>query len=357
MEKVKSQKESLPLSVLHISKDFKVVVSESELNSKFITNKNYNYGEIHRSKYNPKEFVKTVIEDVSFGIREKECFGLLGPNGVGKSTLLNTITSNYLPTTGHIYFRGMDSFNSDDIIGYCPQEDILWDELSILDHVTIFLKLRGVPDNLNKSLALQYIQYCQLEEHMNKPVEKLSGGTKRKLCILLATCVNPKQMIMDEPTSGIDPATRLFIWNLIKEMKESGNPSIILTTHSMEEAQELCDRLTILINGRLVCIGSPEYLRMKYANSYILEVQSSQQETIHECLFGSGGAFPSTEYKYESLSSDRFKYQISIHTHELGKLFEIMENAMNNHTIMDYTISQSNLEQVFIDFAKQFNIE
>jgi len=353
MELVKSENESMPLSILHLVKEFTVVPRTSGEKHRIRNRKTYQYGEHHSSKYIPGKLVKTVIEDVSFGTREKECFGLLGPNGVGKSTLLNSITSTINQTYGKIYFNGVESNQYDGIIGYCPQEDILWDELSPLDHVMFYLRLRGLPENLIKDYAHQYIKYCQIEEHMNKPVSKLSGGTKRKLCILLAVCGSPKQVILDEPTSGIDPATRLFIWDMIKEMKEREKSSMILTTHSMEEAQELCDRLTILINGRLVCIGSPEYLRMKYANSYVLEVQTEQQETVHEMVFGSSSYFSSCTYKMETITSDRFKYQIELNE-GLGKLFDIMENAKNNKTIKDYTISQSNLEQVFIDFAKQF---
>jgi len=184
---------------------------------------------------------------------------------------------------------------------------------------------------------------------------KLSGGTKRKVSLLLAVCGYPKQIILDEPTAGVDPATRLFVWDMIKEIRDTGCSSIILTTHSMEEAQELCNRLTILINGRLVCIGSPDYLRMKYSNSYILEVQTDQQEKIQELLFDKEkGAFSENQYKFETISTHRYKYQIELQK-DLGKLFEILEKAKSNHDIVDYTLSQSTLEQVFIDFAKQFN--
>ncbi|OUM67113.1 hypothetical protein PIROE2DRAFT_40285 [Piromyces sp. E2] len=316
----------------------------------------YQYGEIHPSFYHSKKkLVKTIIEDVSFGVKEKECFGLLGPNGVGKSTLLNTIINNYPITAGNIYFNGIDSYKAESNIGYCSQENILWDNLNIIDHLVLFLRIRGISKEKAKDFAMQYSKYCQIEDHLNKPVNKLSGGTKRKLSLLLAVCGYPKQIILDEPTAGVDPATRLFVWDMIKEIRDTGKSSIILTTHSMEEAQELCNRLTILINGRLVCIGSPEYLRMKYSNSYILEIQTEQQEKIHELLFDKDkGAFANNKYKLENLSNYRYKYQIEIQNN-LGKLFEILETAKSNKEIIDYTISQSTLEQVFIDFAKQFN--
>jgi ABC-type multidrug transport system ATPase subunit len=353
--RVKSSKEVMPISVLHLVKEFKTSVPANKQIKETIKNKmNYQYGDAHTSYYNRKKIVKTIIEDVSFGVDAKECFGLLGPNGVGKSTLLNTIIHRYTPTSGNIYFNGVNSLKSNSVIGYCSQEEVLWDELSIYDHLILFLKLRGVSDEKAKEYAFQYIDYCKLSDHMNKMVKKISGGTKRKLSLLLAICGYPNQIILDEPTSGIDPATRIFIWDMIKEVREIGRSSIILTTHSMEEAQELCNRLTILINGRLVCIGTPEDLRMKYASSYIVEIQSEQQEKIHDILFNKEtGTFPENTYKLEKLSNHRYKYQIEMKK-DLGKLFESLENAKINRIISDYTISQSTLEQVFIDFAKQF---
>jgi len=353
---VKQDNKTMPISILHLEKEFIEDVNDKELKKTLNNKLSYKYGEIHRSLYHSKAtLVKTIIEDVSFGVKEKECFGLLGPNGVGKSTLLNTIIGNYPLTNGNIYFNGIDSYKSDSSIGYCSQENVLWDKLNVIDHLVLFLRIRGVPKEKAKQYALQYCQYCQIEEYIDKAVMKLSGGTKRKVSLLLAVCGYPKQIILDEPTAGVDPATRLFVWDMIKEIRDTGCSSIILTTHSMEEAQELCNRLTILINGRLVCIGSPDYLRMKYSNSYILEVQTDQQEKIQELLFDKEkGAFSENQYKFETISTHRYKYQIELQK-DLGKLFEILEKAKSNHDIVDYTLSQSTLEQVFIDFAKQFN--
>eukprot|EP00833_Pecoramyces_ruminatium_P000287 jgi/Orpsp1_1/1174319/evm.model.c7180000049671.1 len=346
---VKRSKETMPISVLHLVKEFEATIPANKQIKEVIKNRmTYQYGEIHRSYYNKKRLVRTIIEDVTFGVKEKECFGLLGPNGVGKSTLLNTIIHKYFPTAGSVFFHGVDSFQSESVIGYCSQEDILWDDMSLLDHLMLFLKIRGVTSHEKaKEDALQYIRYCQLTEYMHKPVKHLSGGTKRKLSLLLAVCAYPKQIILDEPTAGIDPATRVFIWDMIKEIRDTGRSSMILTTHSMEEAQELCNRLTILINGRLVCLGSPEYLRMKYASSYLLEIQAEDQERIHGRLFDQEhGAFRNVPYKLENLTNHRYKYQLEMtRTKDLGELFQILEQAKKDQVVQDYTLSQSTLEQ------------
>jgi len=194
----------------------------------------------------------------------------------------------------------------------------------------------------------------------------------------LAVCGYPKQIILDEPTAGVDPATRLFLWSMIQRIRDTGRSSIILTTHSMEEAQTLCNRLTILINGRLVCLGSPEYLRMKYARSYLFEVQTADeqkqdqqeqdqdknQNKVHQLLFDKEiGAFPDATYKLEKLSQNRYKYQLEIkpqsqkHKQEneqeqeqeqeeikqppvLGQLFKVLEKAKKDGDLIDYTVSQ-----------------
>ncbi|ORX53392.1 hypothetical protein BCR36DRAFT_403608 [Piromyces finnis] len=370
---VKKNKDTMPISILHLVKEFNANVTDRDAKNILKNKMVYQYGEIHPSFYNKKKsLVRTIIEDVTFGVKENECFGLLGPNGVGKSTLLNTIINNYSITSGNINFYGKDAFQTKTILGYCSQDNVLWNELNMIDHLILFLRIRGVSKAKAKEYALQYIHYCQLEEHKNKPVKKLSGGTSRKLSLLLAVCGYPKQIILDEPTAGVDPATRLFVWDMIKKIRDTtsgggSHSSLILTTHSMEEAQELCNRLTILINGRLVCIGSPDYLRMKYSNSYILEVQTVEPspDKIHTILFGEKengerneeegeGVLMSHHYQLEKLSNHHYKYHIGIQQ-AIGTLFETLETAKSQHVILDYTLSQSTLEQVFINFVKQFN--
>ncbi|OUM60291.1 hypothetical protein PIROE2DRAFT_34199, partial [Piromyces sp. E2] len=210
------------------------------------------------------QFVKTAVIDVNFGVRNHECFGLLGPNGAGKSTTLNTLITAIPQTMGTICYHG-DEIQKGKLgkfsMGYCPQQDILWKELTLREHIEFFLNIRGYHSKEAEIYASQYINAAGLEEYQNKRVDKLSGGTKRKLSILIAICGYPKHILLDEPTAGMDPSTRRLIWNIIEQTKRMNDSAIILTTHSMEEAEQLCDRLAILVNGRLNCIGSPEHLK------------------------------------------------------------------------------------------------
>jgi len=134
----------------------------------------------------------------------------------------------------------------------------------------MFIYLRGYSKEESQQYAQKYMEFCKIEEHKNKYPKELSGGTRRKLCILLALICFSNKIILDEPSSGMDPATRRYIWDVLTSYKNYENSSIVLTTHAMEEAELLCERIGILVNGELLAIGSPAHLKMKYGNTYML---------------------------------------------------------------------------------------
>ncbi|OUM56409.1 hypothetical protein PIROE2DRAFT_49513 [Piromyces sp. E2] len=314
----------------------------------------YSFGEIHKSLVTGK-FVKTAVIDVNFGVRNHECFGLLGPNGAGKSTTLNTITATLPQITGKICFSGKESHLSSPeelSMGYCPQNDILWKELTLREHLELFLRIRGYSSSKAKTYTTQYIRSIGLEEHQNKRADDLSGGTRRKLSLLIAICGYPKQIFLDEPSAGMDPSTRRLVWDTIKKTKNINDSSIIMTTHSMEEAENLCDRLAILVNGQLSCIGSPDHLKMKFGDSYILELQSSDPELFHSEMIEKAQLFNGNEYTIEKSSLDRVKYKVKM-TRHLGYIFDTMEKCKKEGLIKEYIFNQTSLEQIFINFAKQ----
>jgi len=355
---VKRAQKTLPISVLHLSKEYKMKIPNDR--KSYIKSRdpnNFRHGEIHVSPLSGK-FVKTAVIDVNFGVRPRECFGLLGPNGAGKSTTLNTISSTVPQTTGKICFNGIETHLaslSEISLGYCPQNDILWKDLTLREHIELYLRIRGYSAQEAKEYATQYINIAGIEKHQNKRTVNLSGGTKRKLSLIIAICGYPKQILLDEPTAGMDPSTRRFIWNIIKKSKSMNDSALILTTHSMEEAENLCDRLAILVNGRLTCIGSPEHLKMKFGDSYVLEVQSNNVDKFHSKMIESSVLFRNKEYKMERNSSDRIKYEVKM-TNDLGYIFSLMEQCKSKGLVNDYSFSQTTLEQVFINFAKQQNV-
>jgi len=192
-EYVKEHQKELPISALHLCKEFnvpkrKIKDNEEKKNIMSKDSNDYTYGDIHKSIVNPRKFVKTAVVDVNFGVRMHECFGLLGPNGAGKSTTLNTVSATIPQTMGSVCYNGVETHQAklgEVSMGYCPQNDILWKELTLREHIEFFLSIRGYNANDAKIYATQYIHSAGLEEHQNKRVDNLSGGTKRKLSILL----------------------------------------------------------------------------------------------------------------------------------------------------------------------------
>ncbi|ORX40441.1 hypothetical protein BCR32DRAFT_298739 [Anaeromyces robustus] len=344
-EYVQQHQKELPISTLHLCKEYNISKSKIKDRSrrKAIMAKgcnDYTYGDIHKSVVNPKKFVKTAVVDVNFGVRMHECFGLLGPNGAGKSTTLNTVTATIPQTMGSICYNGIETHQAklgEVSMGYCPQHDILWKELTLREHIEFFLSIRGYDAKDAKVYATQYIN---------------AAGTKRKLSILIAICGYPERILLDEPTAGMDPSTRRLIWNIIKQTKRMNDSALIMTTHSMEEAEHLCDRLAILVNGRLICIGSPEHLKMKFGEGYILELQCQDIDQFHKEMVENGNLFNSNPYDMEKISNNRAKYEVKM-TRNLGTVFEKMEKCKKSGLVTDYSFNQTSLEQIFIKFAKK----
>ncbi|OUM58157.1 hypothetical protein PIROE2DRAFT_52433 [Piromyces sp. E2] len=298
--------------------------------------------------------VVTPFENISLGINKCECFGVLGPNGSGKSSLLNTTSFTFPQTLGKIYYDGRDTterISNEITLGYCPQEDTLWNEFTLFEHIEMFLYLRGYSKKNAKRIAKEFIHYCHLTEHKNKMPYELSGGTRRKLNILIALCCSSTKIIMDEPTAGMDPSTRRYIWDIIKNTIQHNQSSSIMSTHSMEEAELLCNRIAIMIKGRLKCIGTPEHLKMKFGNTYILDVHSEDVEKFHNDIVVQGHLFnDNSSYTREDKSSCRIKYEVK-NIQNISCVFEKMETCRENGLVTDYSFSQTSLEQVFLNFA------
>ncbi|ORX79813.1 ATP-binding cassette, sub-family A, member 2, partial [Anaeromyces robustus] len=195
------------------------------------------------------------VDDVSFGVHAGECLGLLGPNGAGKTTCLSMITGLLSHTHGKIVY-GKNDLNETPVcdlsLGYCSQYDALWKLLTVGETVDFYLKICGYPQSDIPKYRKVLIEACGIEHHTHKKVCEISGGTRRKLSLIVAICFSPSYLILDEPTAGMDPFTRRYMWKLILELKKIRATSTILTTHSTEEAEALCERIAILIKGRLV---------------------------------------------------------------------------------------------------------
>ena len=350
-----NKKHLIPIKFLKLSKEYDEIQFDSKQEIlDAMERKNPKYGEYHMSTLGGHRIVVTPFENVSLGIDKCECFGVLGPNGSGKTSLLNTASFIFPQTLGKIYYDGKDTterVGNEITLGYCPQEDTLWNEFTLFEHIEMFLYLRGYSKKKAKKTAKEFIRFCHLTEHKNKMPDELSGGTRRKLNILIALCCSSSKIIMDEPTAGMDPSTRRYIWDIIKDTIQHNQSSTIMSTHSMEEAELLCNRIAIMIKGRLKCIGTPEHLKMKFGNTYIMDIHSRNVEKFHQKVVVQDQLFGSSSYDREDKSVNRVKYEVK-NIKNISSIFERMEWCRKEGLVSDYSFSQTSLEQVFLNFAK-----
>ncbi|OUM59227.1 hypothetical protein PIROE2DRAFT_47270 [Piromyces sp. E2] len=346
----------MPIRVVSIGKEhpcFKFIKNVDQA-IEAVRNDTKKYGDFHFSEYG-SGLVVTSLKDVSLGINSSECFGLIGPNGSGKTTLLNIIAGNMPQSTGKVYYDGVESTKIKEdrlMIGYCAQDNILWEELTLFEHLVMYIHLRGYSRSESKRLADRYIDFCKIDEHTNKYPHELSGGTRRKVCILLALICFSNKVMLDEPSSGMDPATRRYIWNVLTSYKHHEDSSIILTTHAIEEAELLCDRVGMLVNGELLAIGTPTHLKMKYGNTYSLEIQCTDVTVVDEWIKKDIPQMNEEGVSCEIKSNKRIKYTLKMTDHH-SEIFKVMEDYKAKNVVTDYSFSQTSLEDVFLKFAER----
>ena len=227
-----------------------------------------------------KNLIKTfqsvpAVNGISFEIQKGECFGILGPNGAGKSTLMKMIYGHVIPTEGELYILGLNS-KSDmsqirSKIGVVPQDDSLDTDFNPIENLKIFASYHRISSDVAEARANHFISEMKLSDHRYKHVENLSGGMKRRLSLARGLMNHPELLILDEPTTGLDPQARHWIWNYFENLKQN-KKTMILTTHYMEEAEILCDRVAIIDNGKILDCGSPKELIQKHIGAEVVEI-------------------------------------------------------------------------------------
>ncbi|MBI5198536.1 MAG: ABC transporter ATP-binding protein [Nitrospirae bacterium] len=203
------------------------------------------------------------VNNIDFEIMGGESFGFLGPNGAGKTTVMSMIHCFMPPTSGYINVFSMDvTENPSEIksrIGVMPQEDNLDPDLTVFENLIVYARYFDIPKKESSLLAWELLDFVEMREKANVNIRMLSGGMKRRLLLARALINNPELLILDEPTTGLDPQSRRSVWEKLNHLK-SKNTTLILTTHYMEEAERLCDRVAIMDSGRIVVIDSPQRL-------------------------------------------------------------------------------------------------
>ena len=218
----------------------------------------------------------TAVDGISFSVEHGEIFALLGPNGAGKSTLIRMLTTLLPATSGTATICGHDVVKEADtvrrLIGVIPQAMTSDMELSVEENLLIYAKLYGVPRERRKRLMTDLIEAVELTKWKDKPVKNLSGGMRRRVEIARGLVHEPRVFFLDEPTTGLDPVSRVAVWEMLRQLKESRDLTVLITTHYMDEADKLCDRIAIIDHGKLVALDSPMKLKASISGSNILEV-------------------------------------------------------------------------------------
>lgn len=233
------------------------------------------------------------LSNVSLAVKPNQILGLLGPNGAGKTTLLSILTGIHGSDSGDAYIDGCNvETQISEVykkIGVCPQFDLLWEDLTIEDHLLFYLRLKGVATNQECTQVLNAAEEVLLTPHLKKKVKELSGGMKRRLSLSIAIVGDPRVIFLDEPTTGLDPANRRQFWKILSGVK--ANRAIVLTTHIMKEADVLSDKIAIIDKGKIKAYGLKREIKKQYCRGFNLSgnIERStsgeyQEETITQVL-------------------------------------------------------------------------
>ncbi len=218
----------------------------------------------------------TAVDGIDFEVQRGEAFGLLGPNGAGKTSTMRMIGCVSPPTEGTLRILGLDPATAGPAIrarlGVVPQEDTLDLELTVRENLIIYGRYFNLPRALLKERAAELLEFVHLEDRASSKVDPLSGGMKRRLTIARALINEPELLLLDEPTTGLDPQARHVLWDRLWRLRSQG-VTLVLTTHYMDEAEQLCDRLVVMDNARIVAEGAPHDLIRNYATREVLELR------------------------------------------------------------------------------------
>lgn len=214
------------------------------------------------------------VDNLNLEIKEGEVFGFLGPNGAGKTSAIKMMVGLLKPTSGQVLFNGKEIGSAEKgIIGVCPQELVLWESLTCEENLTFMGNMYGIPRSILKEKVNTLLEALALSDKANEEVSTLSGGMKRRLNVALSLVHDPVIVFLDEPSAGLDPQSRLLLWDFVRSLRDKEGKTIVLTTHIMEEADALSDRIAIIDHGKLLLLDTPEGLKKTIGRGDVVEIQ------------------------------------------------------------------------------------
>eukprot|EP01069_Polyplicarium_translucidae_P005445 Polyplicarium_translucidae@DN2789_c0_g1_i3.p1 len=312
----------------------------------------------------PEETIQAV-DDVWFSIPAGQCFGYVGMNGCGKTTTVRMLTGDLAPQSGFGVVAGLDvSRTMWRHIGYCAQSDALFGPLTGRQHLELYARLAFIPEENLAEFVESLADSHGLTQYLDRTTGAYSGGTKRKLCLAVSFIGNPSVVFLDEPSSGVDPAARRKLWSMIDNSVRGDNRAAMLTTHSMEECEALCDKVAIMEAGKLQCIGTPTELKSKYGKGYQIvatiltpdakdiagegeEVQKEMESRAAAVAVAVMTAFPGSEKS--ATGSKHLRFSLPREGTSLAAVFEYFASHKEELLMEEFAVSDATLESVFVE--------
>ncbi|CAF4304068.1 unnamed protein product [Rotaria sp. Silwood2] len=312
-----------------------------------------------KSKSNEKQNY-LAVNHLNFHVQKRACFGLLA-NGAGKTTTFRVLVNDIKSTSGKIIINGknINEMKRDLEIGFCPQFDWLIHDLTVSETLTLFARLKGVEASEIPEMCSNMIDIFGLGTYENRQIQKLSGGNKRKVSAALAFMANPALVFLDEPTTGLDAAAKRKLWKVIRAARDVGL-TIIMTSHSMEECEALCTKIGIMKMGQFMCLGNLQHLRHRFGNGYAVKVKVAGDNVDNvkaELVSDLPGIEIQDQHNEVLFCNVPFSYSSSDEgnptkvPYNLARVFEILNRRKEQNLIESYSVTQTTLEQIFVQLA------
>jgi ABC-2 type transport system ATP-binding protein len=286
----------------------------------------------------------TIVDDLNLEIKHGEVFGFLGPNGAGKTTSIKMMTGLLQPTSGRVLFNGAELGSMQKKkIGVCPQELVLWEALTCRENLTFMGNMYGVEKRALENRVNELLDYLSLTDKADQLASKLSGGMKRRLNVALSVVHHPEIVFLDEPSAGLDPQTRQLLWDFIRTLRDKEGKTVILTTHVMEEADALSDRVAIIDHGKLLLLDTPDAMKKTMGRGDVVELQLGDI-AMNDAIIQRLSTLDGIEEAYEL--KDRVAVRALNAPSKLPELVDLIEGA--GGSVCDVTIRGNTLEDVFI---------
>src|SRR5690348_12071157 len=291
----------------------------------------------------------TAVNGVSFDVAEGEIFGLLGPNGAGKSTLIRMMTTLLEITSGAAYIEGYDVRKDADkarrSMGLIPQAMTSDGDLTVWENLSIYSKLYGIPPDERERSIDDLLQLVDLAQWRDAPARNLSGGMRRRLEIARGLVHRPRIFFLDEPTTGLDPVSRVAVWEMITNIKQQRNLTVLITTHYMDEADRLCDRIAIVDHGKLVALDTPRALKSSIPGSSVIEAQFANPPQGWEKQLETLGSVNSVQPE----GADMYRILTDDGSRTTTDLVEASVRA--GISIKSLTVQSTTLDDVFVHYT------